>query len=226
MVIDLSDSEDQIEDSEKKPTKPVKVTKKRQRDDTDDDEKRSLLHVARGVCSSAQEWQSIRKYKVKQLRDWVEMRQFERDRAVGEGMIGRGVEVLGHVIDKVTRGGGYVASEIQHDTALAECVQSELGDLIKYLNNRVKIVFLLFNDICAGLAKKPKTNDETPHIEIEEKSEDVDSQTSTENNALSAAGQLYPEFFARGEETETENESEVPGGDLAGETGSIPLVTV
>lgn len=227
MIVDLnSDQSDgeQEQCEEKKAKKKVKVTKKRRRDEDDEEQKRALLHQARGICSDAQEFQTVRKYKVSKLKDWVEMRQFERDRAVGQGMVGRGVQVLGHVIDKVTRGEGYVVAEIQQDEALLECVQSELGDFIKYLNNRIRLCFLLVNDIAAGLAKKPRDK-ESPIIELEKEQVHVDCTTSAATYEIPAAGQLHPELFTGAEGETEEIPSQDPGADLAGEENRTPVAT-
>ena len=208
-------------DEEKADEKKVKVVKKRKTPDSGE-EKKTLLHAARGVTPTTDEWSKVRKYNISKLRDYVELRRFERDRAVGEGMIGRGVQLAAKMFDKLLKADGHVEKEIVTDQALLECVQSELGDIIKFLNNKVKILFLLGNDTLSGLSKKPRVDSAS----IEEEKEDADTSSQEAAQRGSIVDQVRPDVYSSQDRPEAEEQDLEPGGCVEEEEGSSPVAAL
>jgi len=207
-------------DEEKVETK-VKVVKKRKTPDSNE-EKNTLLHAARGVTPTTDEWSKVRKYNISKLRDYVELRRFERDRAVGEGMIGRGVQLAAKMFDKLLKADGHVEREIVTDQALLECVQSELGDIIKFLNNKVKILFLLGNDTLSGLAKKPRVESAS----IEEEREDADTSSKEAAQCGAIVDEVHPDVHPNQDGPEAEGQDLEPGGCVEEEEDRSPVAAL
>lgn len=211
-----------LDSDEEKEEKKVKVVKKRKTPDTNE-EKNTLLHAARGVTPTTDEWSKVRKYNISKLRDYVELRHFERDRAVGEGMIGRGVQLAAKMFDKLLKAEGYVEKEIVTDQALLECVQSELGDIIKFLNNKVRILFLLGNDTLSGLSKKPRVD--SASIEEEKEDEDISGQETAQRGGIVV--QVHPDVYSSQDgRPEEEGQDLEPGGCVEEEEDSSPVAAL
>ena len=213
------------DEGSKIPRKTKVTTRKRKSPDSDED-KQTLRHTARGLCRDLEEWKLVKKYTLPKLRDWIENRKFEVDRSVGETVIKRGVQVASFALDTVLQGEGYICSEISEDEELLRCVQAEIGHLLKFLNNRFRIAFLLANDVWTGHIKKPKR--ETPFIiEAEEEKENTDGTQST--TAINRQGQhsgiseVDPVVFTDYSCAQEEREEEESSGSLAKTKGGISL---
>lgn len=134
---------------------PVKVTKKRKASAEDDVEREELRHAARTLCTCSEQWRIISRYPTSRLREFVENQKFESDRKIGDDIVSRGISLLGHVLDKLLSGESYIQQEFEADTALQTSVKQEVGGLLRYLNNKVRIAWLCTNNVATGIAKKP-----------------------------------------------------------------------
>jgi hypothetical protein len=136
----------------------------------------------------------------------------------------RGVQVASFALDTVLQGDGYICSEICSDEELLRCVQAEIGHLLKFLNNKMRLAFLLANDVWAGHSKKPKR--ETPFIiEAEEEKEDATQSTTTnsqgEHSGLPEMDPVFPTDEPCPQQEQREDAE--PSGGLAEAPGGVSL---
>ena len=138
---------------------PVKVTgKKRKNEETSED----VRELAKSYCTTPDEWATASKLPPSKLAKWVEEKEFERTVSLRKSVFDGLHTAYGFVLDKLTRGDGYVQEQIQADVTLRDSIEQEMTPLFKFLNNRAKILFLSGTNIVQAKLTQRREN---PQIE-------------------------------------------------------------
>jgi hypothetical protein len=120
------------------------------RQNTKSSERESALHSARHFCSSADEWREVARLRTPELQQWIEQKAFEDYKEIASSLVSAIHYTVAQISDKLSRGNGYVAKEIQSDLSLANAIHMEGSSLFKFINNRMRIMLLLGIDVYQG----------------------------------------------------------------------------
>ena len=156
-----------------------KITKKRKLDFDKD----QLKSEAQSLCDCPEQWTLISKYNLNKLKDWVQEKRFAQDRKF-QNTVFEGVHKLyAMAIDFISKGNGYIERELLKDESLKESLEVELTTVLKYLNNKSRILFLTVNDSVQGKMIQTKTEknetvivEELPLEEIKDEVEQTPHQ--------------------------------------------------
>ena len=142
-----------------------------------DPELQDMRAQAKSLCNSYEQYRSVSKYKKERLRDWLEQKQFDSDAVLRESVFSFAHKAYSMAVDFMTKGGGHVKDRLSNDLSLRTAIEDEGRDMVKWLNNKSKIVFLTMNDTFEGKMEQKKEKQNEP-IQIEEIiQEDVESTT-------------------------------------------------
>jgi hypothetical protein len=139
--------------------KPVKITGKKRKPEEDKDD---IKEKARSLCRDAEEWSSVCLMSIKQLKAFVDQKEFQQSAALRSSVFDGLHKAYAFVADKLSAGDGYVQEQMLSDMSLRESIQNEAIPLFRYLNNKAKIAFLSANNVVQG---KIKQRIEAPVIE-------------------------------------------------------------
>ena len=95
------------------------------------------------------------------------------------------------VTDFISKGGGYVEQEMMNDLSLRTSIETEFQDLLYFLNNKIKILFLTGTNVFNGkrlrrrneprptepsIVVEPETRNQRPDNNRQEKDQDQNLQ--------------------------------------------------
>lgn len=130
-------------------------TKKKRKSPEADDDLEKLKNEARPLCSSSEEWGKISKYKKPKLESWLRDKKFMLDRRTSTEVTRKGVHLVSGLVDRVTKGQGFVQEALCEDHELHDSLMVEFGPFVKLIDNKVRILFLAVADVLKGLGRRP-----------------------------------------------------------------------
>ena len=200
----------------------ITITKKRKLDFDKD----QLKSEAQSLCDCPEQWTLISKYNLNKMKDWVQEKRFAQDRKF-QNTVFEGVHKLyALAIDFISKGNGFIERQLLEDEALKESLEVELTTVLKYLNNKSRILFLTANDGVQGkmIQKKTEKNETATIVEefpLEEIKKDVEQTTkpiyeSDQPEVIQSKPQIFnnmeyvdlPEFREQEESDETGDEED------------------
>ena len=152
---------------------PEKKTKKRKIEETDT----TYKDKARLICKCPEQWKIVSRYSAEKLKAWVQEKEFEETKLLHETIFSFVQKAIAFGLDKLSGGDSYVRDEINADLSLRNAIETEAGNFVDFLSNRVKIIALLATDTCQGKLKQ-RQNTPVNIIEIQEVKDGHNSQES------------------------------------------------
>ena len=175
----------------KAPVVKTVVTKKRKHAVKDDKQEiETLRQKARLFAKTPEAWRSVSKYGLTRLREYVEEREHQQTQHLYETVFDFTHRMIGFVLDKGTKGDGYVQSEIDADITIRQCIETEMQNWVQYLSNRYKAVACIGIDVVNG---KKRQCIEQPIVVIEETNE---TNISHQGRQTELAGETTAVFGA------------------------------
>jgi hypothetical protein len=144
------------------PPVAVTTTKKRKRvvsDDGDD----LLKQKARLFAKTPEAWRSVSKYSASRLKEYVDEHEHRQQQHLYETVFDFSHKIVGLVLDKLSKGDGYVQREVESDITIRQCIEQELQNWVQFLSNRYKAIACLGIDVVNG--KKRQSIEAPPIIE-------------------------------------------------------------
>ena len=129
---------------------PLKVTKKRKTTADRSSEHDALKKRARLHCKCPEQWKIVSRYNTKRLGEFVEEQDFMNSQQLYESIFGFAHQLLGLVMDTLTKGDGHVQREIENDLSLRHAIEQEGSMFVNFLTNRFKIAALTTIDTFNG----------------------------------------------------------------------------
>jgi hypothetical protein len=111
-----------------------------------DTELQDMRKKAKSLCSCYEQYRSVSKYKKERLKEWLQQKEFDTDAALRASVFTFAHKFYATAVDFFTKGDGLVAARLGSDLTLRTAIEDEGRDLIKYLNNKTKILFLTASD--------------------------------------------------------------------------------
>jgi hypothetical protein len=199
------------------PAKCLIIKKKRKRSEKVEDDAEELVELkkkAKFFCRCPEQWTTVNKMSKPRMKDWVAEKEYEKQAELYSTVTDFAHEMFAMVFDKLSRGDGYVESELKADQSLKECLRNELGSIVSYLTNRWRLGALTMIDVTNA---KRRQLIENPPLEpeiIEEINgndiENQDSQSSSTNfmeqQSPNKHGYVYAEPTSSGEEEKDDGE--------------------
>jgi hypothetical protein len=145
-------------------------TKKKRKSPEADDDLEKLKNEARPLCTDSEEWGKVSRYKKPKLESWLRDKKFMLDRRTSTEVTKKGVHLVSGLIDRVTKGQGYVQEALCSDHELHDALMIEFGPFVKLLDNKVRILFYVLSDVLRGLGRRPVSH---AFVEEEKTTEDV-----------------------------------------------------
>lgn len=183
------------EQKEKQEDMKTQVTKKRKAtEDVPDME--AVRKEARSYCADPEECQKVSGYSHKKLISFIDEKKFLLERELKLTISAGLHQFLGHSLDAVIRGDGYVRDEIHNDLSLKSSIETELNNFTSFISNRYRILLLTFLDAMNG-KKRALLN-----RNVDESNVSISELESTVDNDHQEGG--------GGTEEETAEETRVP----------------
>ena len=183
-----------------------KTNKKRKSPDENNEEFQALRDQAKSMCSCAEQWKTISKYKKSRLSEWIAEHQFIRDKQAQQSISDGVHNILALGIDFLTGGRGHVQEALCNDISWKDSVDQEVGEYTGLLSNKARLVFLTGVNTAKG---KKLQRDLQPTIEpiiedvtLEEKNGHVEGMDH------GYRGVEWPSIQGDSERRETEQEAE------------------
>jgi hypothetical protein len=145
-------------------TKPTTKKRKRPADTTEDNH--DLKAKARLLCTCHQQWKSVSKYAPKRMEEFIQEKEYEKQRALFASVFGTVHQIWALVADKMAKGNGYVQTELESDVTLRQAFEEEGSQFVRYITNRWKLVALTSIDVFNG--KRTQLKSEPSPVVIEE----------------------------------------------------------
>ena len=123
-----------------------------------------LKQKARLLCKCPQQWKSVSKYNPVRMQEFIDEYEFNQQHSLHESLFGFVHDMWALCVDKMTRGDGFVQTELKNDLSLRAAFETEGQNLVKFLTNRYKIVALTAIDGFNG--KKHQVDAQPVVIEI------------------------------------------------------------
>ncbi len=133
-----------------RPVKKKKRSRKTPYSRSEDTELSGLRAEAKSLCSCYEQYRSVARYSKDRLRDWVESKKFDQDSAMRASLFDFVHKGYAFALDFVTKGGGHVRQQIESNTSLRTAIEQEGRDLVRFMNNKVKIATLTATGIVEG----------------------------------------------------------------------------
>ena len=147
-------------------TAPKQVTTgKKRKAITNKEATNDLRQKARLYCKCPQQWRSVSRYNTKRLEEFVEEQEYNNQSALYESVFGFIHNLVALAMDTVSKGDGYVKTEIEGDMSLRQAIEHEGGNFAKLLSNRFRIGLLIAIDTYNGKMKEIKQRPPDPIIE-------------------------------------------------------------
>ena len=159
----------------------VQETKKRKKNDQakkKSDEREDLRKRAKFHCACPEQWRTVSKYSNQRLQDFIENKQYEMDKSMQESVFSFIHKSVAIVLDMVGKADGHIEERVLNDLSLRESIEYEMVEIIKILNNKVKIATLCAIDFVEGKRDHMKTLPSPIQIK------DVSNNDSEENKVL------------------------------------------
>ena len=158
----------------------ITITKKRKLDYDKD----QIRAEAKQLSACPEQWTLVSKYSIGKMKDWVESKRFEQDRKFQQNIFEGVHKLYAMAIDVISKGNGFVQEQLLDDESLKESLHLELSTILKFLNNKTRILFLTGNGTVTGKMIQKKTEkSETAIVEelpLEEiKDDDVEQSQKT-----------------------------------------------
>ena len=154
---------------------------------------------AKAFCCTPGDWQDVSTMKKTQLKSYIAQKEFEKVQNLRSSVFSGFHKLIGFACDTVVRGNGFVSAKIANDLPLKEAIEAEAMPLMMFLNNRMKIFVLAFNDIIQGKVLQRSME----QVEII-KEEENDAGSGKDHNDL--VGTTEGHGWTATEETETNEE--------------------
>jgi hypothetical protein len=159
--------------------KPVKITGVK-RKSVETENKAELLNEAKSYCKTSQEFSSLSKMTPKALRVFIDQKSFEKTANLRNSVVEGIHSAYAFLIDKLSKGDGYISDRILQDDNLKDSIQDEIIPIFSYINNKLKIGILSGTHIYNGKMEQRKHQ---PMIEeIHEENQEKFSFQPTEKN--------------------------------------------
>jgi hypothetical protein len=129
---------------------PVKVTKKKRKRSEKAEDVEELVELkkkAKFFCRCPEQWTTVSKMSKPRMKDWVAEKEYEKQAELYSTVAEFAHQMFAVVLDKLTRGDGYVETELKADQSLKECLRNELGSIVSYLTNRWRLGALTAIDV-------------------------------------------------------------------------------
>ena len=156
-----------------KETKKANRKRKVEQDETD------MRRVARRYCASIEEWNEVKNLSAAKLEDFCHEKEFINEKKLNTSIIAAIHNGIGLVLDKLTRGNGYVYEEITNDLTLRAAIEEEGVEWLQYITNRVRIALLSTIDTINGKRIQRQNEPADPIIEEEEEEKENNDTTRT-----------------------------------------------
>jgi len=143
-------------------TKKKKKSRGTPYDRKGDPELQDMRAEAKSLCGSYEQYRSVSKYKKERLRDWLEQKQFDSDAQLQETVFSFAHKAYSMAVDFLTKGDGHVKDRLSNDLTLRTAIEDEGRDMVKWLTNKSKIVFLTMNDTFEGKMEQKKEKQKEP----------------------------------------------------------------
>ena len=128
-------------------------------DDTDD----ILKQKARLFAKTPEAWRSVSKYSASRLKEYVEENEHRQQQHLYETIFDFSHKIVGLVLDKLSKGDGYVQREVESDITIRQCIEQEMQNWVTFLSNRYKAIACLGIDVVNG--KRRQSIEAPPIIE-------------------------------------------------------------
>ena len=178
-----------------------------------DPELQELRKTAKSFCSCYEQWRSISKYKKERLKDWVEQKNFDRDSQLKDNIFNFIHKAYAKIIDLTSKGDGHVRDHLENDVSLRGAIEDEGRDLIRFLNNKSKILMLSISDVYQGKVEQRIEEKKKPNIEIEIIDNGIgETEAETDKDYTGGGGDMDMEENVEQEEA-SEESSQIPSTD-------------
>ena len=147
------------------PVAVTTTTKKRKRVIVEDGDDLQIKQKARLFAKTPEAWRSVSKYSAVRLREYVEEHEHNQTQHLYETVFDFSHKIVGLVLDKLSKGDGYVQREIEADITIRQCIEMEMQNWVTFLSNRYKAIACLGIDVVNG---KKRQSIEAPTVIIEE----------------------------------------------------------
>lgn len=184
----------------------------RKRKMEESDEVRELKQKAKYHCKDIKEWRIVSKYSQKKLEEYLQDQTFLEGAKVAQDFGSFITDIYGFVLDKITKGDGFVEAEVKNDLSLRNAIQRELIEYVKHITNRLQVVIFSGADVLQGKKKQRNgTNDQTSQgINVDEFRDRVSQPIVEEWNEHEYPGPSEP---TPGQTDQNREEEEVYGAD-------------
>jgi hypothetical protein len=143
------------------------TTKKRKRKihDDDDDDVQELKKKAKFLCKCPEQWTTVNRMNKQRLTEWLSEQDYAKQSEIYGTVAEFAHNMFALLCDKLSRGDGYVESELKSDQSIKECIRNELGTIVSFLTNRWKLGALTMIDVTNAKRRQFIDN---PTVVIEE----------------------------------------------------------
>jgi len=128
-------------------------SKKRKREEIkiqDEKDQKILKQKAKKYCEGPKEWKDVAKYSKQRLQDFVQTKEFEREKRLYSTVDVFIQDTIGLVADKIGSGSGCIQDQIKNDITLHDAISEETSNVIGYINNKAKIALCIIKDVVEG----------------------------------------------------------------------------
>ncbi len=140
--------------------KPKKTKKRKAVDTIDDPAVKDLREKAKFYCKNVTEWRIVAKYNKTRLEEYLVDQDFLAGAQLSDQFSDVTTNVIAYLVDKISKGDGYVEQELKCDISLRNCIQKELVDVLKIMTNRMQIAIFSVVDIVSGKKKQQQHPEE------------------------------------------------------------------
>ena len=117
-------------------------TKTKKRKSDEDPELCELRHNAKNHCKNIKEYRLVSKYNKAKLEEYLSDRTFMQSAVMCQQFSDVTVNAYGFLLDKLTKGNGFVESEIKSDISLKVAMSREMIFFMQVITNRIQILIL------------------------------------------------------------------------------------
>jgi len=208
---------------------PKKSKKRKSEASPSDPAIKELREKAKFYCKNIHEWRVVSKYNQQKLQDYLSDQSFLNSAENYQQCSEIIANVYAFVVDKLSKGDGFVEAEIKNDISLRNSIQKEMVEILKTITNRLQIGLFSVIDVIHG---KKRQSDASHHVGVGNSPNDhhandrvqvvdEDRGTSFERQPDSASA---PPWRGRDQDTQDEdlqgfNQSSAAHHDSAGQEG-------
>lgn len=136
-----------------------------------EDELKDLKQKAKFHCRDLKEWRVVSKFSKAKLETYLSDQTYLESAQIAQHFGSFATDMYGFLLDKVTKGGGFVEQEIKSDVTLRNAVQRELVEYVRIITNRLQILIFSGVNVLNGKKKQLAQNggndtpSERPHVD-------------------------------------------------------------